>query len=89
MIETILQNFQKSIDFLCVPYYIYGVYRKWGDKVSPRTGRPKTDNPMSERLHIRVSPQEKDEIMKFSSESGYTLLELIRLGIEKVSGHKK
>ncbi len=82
-------NFQKSIDFLCVPYYIYGVYRKWGDKVSPRTGRPKTDNPMSERLHIRVSPQEKDEIMKFSSESGYTLLELIRLGIEKVSGHKK
>lgn len=57
--------------------------------MSPRTGRPKTDNPMSERLHIRVSPQEKDEIMKFSSENGYTLLELIRLGIEKVKGHKK
>lgn len=57
--------------------------------MSPRTGRPKTDNPMSERLHIRVSPQEKDDIMKFSSESGYTLLELIRIGIEKVRGHKK
>lgn len=57
--------------------------------MSPRTGRPKTKNPMSERLHIRVSPNEKKEIMKFSSESGYTLLELIRFGIEKVKGQKK
>ncbi len=57
--------------------------------MSPRTGRPKTDNPMSERLHIRISPQEKEEIMKFASEYGYTLLELIRIGIEKVKDKKK
>lgn len=57
--------------------------------MSPRTGRPKTENPMKERLHIRVTKEEKDEIMKFSSESGYTLLELIRIGIEKVKGIKK
>lgn len=77
------------IDFLCVPYYIYGVYRKWGEKMSPRTGRPKTENPMKERLHIRVTEEEKKEIMDFSTESGYTLLELIRIGIEKVRGLKK
>ena len=57
--------------------------------MSPRTGRPKTDNPMSERLHIRVNPKEKEEIMNFSSESGYSLLELIRIGIEKVKGIRK
>ena len=57
--------------------------------MSPRTGRPKVDNPMNERLYVRVSKQEKDEIMKFSSESGYSILELKRAGIEKLKGHKK
>lgn len=57
--------------------------------MSPRTGRPKTENPMQERLHIRVTKEEKDEIMQFSSKSGYTLLELIRIGIEAVKGIKK
>lgn len=57
--------------------------------MSPRTGRPKTDNPMSERLYIRVTKEEKEEITKFSKEHGYTLLELIRIGIEKVKGAKK
>lgn len=57
--------------------------------MSPRTGRPKFDNPMNERLYVRVSKQEKDEIMKFSSESGYSILELIRAGIEKLKGQKK
>lgn len=57
--------------------------------MSPRTGRPKVDNPMNERLYARVSKQEKDEIMKFSSESGYSILELIRAGIEKLKGQKK
>lgn len=57
--------------------------------MSPRTGRPKVDNPMNERLYVRVSKQEKDEIMKFLSESGYSILELIRAGIEKLKGQKK
>ena len=57
--------------------------------MSPRTGRPKVDNPMNERLYVRVSKQEKDEIMKFSSESGYSILELIRAGIEKIKSKKK
>ena len=57
--------------------------------MSPRTGRPKVDNPMNERLYVRVSKQEKDEIMKFSSERGYSILELIRAGIEKLKGQKK
>ena len=52
--------------------------------MSPRTGRPKADNPKTDRLYIRVSSDEKKEIMEFSSETGYTLLELIRLGIKTV-----
>lgn len=57
--------------------------------MSPRTGRPKIDNPMNDRLYVRVTSEEKETIMKFSSESGYSILELIRFGIEKIKGQKK
>lgn len=79
-----------SDDFMCEQYY-----NKCTDikseviKLSPRTGRPKSDNPMNERIYIRVTKKEKEEIMSFSSSNGYTILELIRIGIEKVKGQKK
>lgn len=57
--------------------------------MSPRTGRPKTDNPMNERLYVRVTKEEKEEIMEFSSETGFSILEIIRAGIEKLKGQKK
>lgn len=57
--------------------------------MSQRTGRPKSDNPMNDRLYIRVTKEEKEEINKFSKEYGYTLLQLIRLGIEKIKETKK
>lgn len=58
-------------------------------EMSPRTGRPKTENPKNERLHVRVTKEEKEKIMKFSSESGFSILEMIRAGIEKLKGQKK
>lgn len=57
--------------------------------MSPRTGRPKTDNPMNDRIYVRATKAEKEEIMKFSSESGHTILDLIRIGVEKVKETKK
>lgn len=57
--------------------------------MTPRTGRPKSDNPMNDRLYVRVTKEEKIEIMKFSSDNGYSLLDLIRIGIEKVKSQKK
>lgn len=52
--------------------------------MSPRTGRPKSANPMKDRLYIRVTSKEKQEITEFAKRNDLTLLELIRLGIEKV-----
>lgn len=52
--------------------------------MSPRTGRPKSENPKTERLFIRVTPKDKKEIQKFSEKSGYGLLELLKMGIETV-----
>ena len=56
--------------------------RKVGDVLSARTGRPPSENPKSERLHIRVTPGEKAEIQKFCREFKITMLELIRKGME-------
>lgn len=52
--------------------------------MSPTQGRPRIDNPKTERLFIRVTPQEKKEIQKFTKETGYTLLSLIRKGMDAV-----
>lgn len=57
--------------------------------MSTTKGRPKLDNPKNDRIYIRVTKDEKKEIMDFSDKSGYTILDLIKKGIEKVKGQKK
>lgn len=52
--------------------------------MSPRNGRPPLDNPKSERLFIRVTPDEKRKIQEFVKSSEYGLLDLIKIGIETV-----
>ena len=52
--------------------------------MSPRTGRPPSDNPKTERLFIRVTPTDKKEIQEFSEKSGIGLLELLKIGIDTV-----
>lgn len=52
--------------------------------MSPSQGRPRIDNPKTERLFIRVTPQEKEDIQRFTKETGYSLLSLIKKGIEAV-----
>lgn len=51
--------------------------------MSPRMGRPQSDNPKSSRIEIRVTDAEKKDIMEYSKENKISLLELLRLGIEK------
>lgn len=84
-----LEIFKNLLTF-CAYYYILNVRTESEVmKMSPRTGRPKVENPMNDRLYVRVTREEKEKIMKFSSESGYSILELIRFGIEKLKGQKK
>ena len=53
-----------------------------GDGMSPRTGRPVSDNPKSTRIEIRVTPEEKKEIMDYAKSHNISLLNLLKLGIE-------
>lgn len=58
--------------------------QKEGDVLSPRTGRPHSENPKSERLHIRVTPAEKVEIQEFCNKFKVSMLDLIRKGMEAI-----
>ena len=50
----------------------------------PKTGRPPLDNPKTDSMRIRVTTEEKKEIMSFSKEHGIGLLDLLRIGIDTV-----
>lgn len=52
--------------------------------MSPKMGRPPIENPKTERIYIRVTADEKSEIMAFCNEKKLTCLELIREGIKAI-----
>lgn len=52
--------------------------------MSPRTGRPKSDNPKDIQLKIRADKQTVDDLDFCCKESNLNRSEVIRLGIRKV-----
>lgn len=50
--------------------------------MSPRTGRPPSQNPKNASLHIRVTPEDKERIIEYCKSNGKTCLDLIKKGIE-------
>lgn len=55
-----------------------------GEIMSPRTGRPKSDNPKDIQLKIRADKQTVDDLDFCCKESNLNRSEVIRLGIQKV-----
>ena len=47
-----------------------------------RKGRPPASNPKSERLFIRVTPDEKKQIKDFMKSKNCSMLELLKKGME-------
>lgn len=77
-----------GLDFFVRTLYIKCAHIKGGEQMSPSQGRPRIENPKTDRLFIRVTPEEKEAIHSFAKESGKTLLELIYKGIEAVKKEK-
>lgn len=57
--------------------------------MSPKMGRPPVENPKTDRFNIRVTPEEKKEILEFSKKSGKGLLDLLKIGIQTVEKQEK
>lgn len=52
--------------------------------MSPKTGRPKSDNPKNIRLEIRLTQKQSEMLAKCADELNLTRTAIIVKGIEKV-----
>jgi hypothetical protein len=57
--------------------------------MSPRTGRPKIENPKKHDIKIRIDDITYEELMKYCDEHNITKTEATRLGLEKLLGLEK
>lgn len=58
--------------------------RKRGEEVSPRTGRPKLDNPKKIRYSIRLDVETEEQLKKYCEKYHITKVEAIRQGINLI-----
>lgn len=57
--------------------------------MSPRTGRPKSDNPKDVRFSIRLDAETYAQLQKRSQSLSITVAEAIRQAIQEFLGKKK
>ena len=57
--------------------------------MSPRTGRPKSDNPKSLQIKIRATKQDKALLEECCEVTGKTQYEVVMEGIKKVYTEQK
>nr|WP_288830463.1 ribbon-helix-helix protein, CopG family [uncultured Clostridium sp.] len=52
--------------------------------MSPRTGRPKSDNPKSTQLTVRLNDETLDKLDEVAEVNSESRVQVIRRGIEKL-----
>lgn len=57
--------------------------------MSPRTGRPKVDNPKDIDVKVRIDKVTNEQLLKYCKENNISRAEAIRQGIHLIIGQKK
>ena len=57
--------------------------------MSPKTGRPKINNPKAFDVKVRFDKDTHDKILKYSEENNITKADTIRKGVDLLLGNKK
>lgn len=57
--------------------------------MSPRTGRPKVDNPKNIDIKVRIDKTTNEQLLKYCQENKISRAEAIRQGIHLIIGQKK
>ena len=57
--------------------------------MSPRTGRPKTDNPLTVEVKARIDIKTNKKLNDYCKRNNMTRTDVVRKGIEKVIGEKE
>ena len=63
--------------------------QKVGDEVSPRTGRPKAENPLNVDLKVRFDQDTNTRLLAYCEKHGITRTEAIRRGIHLLLEQEK
>lgn len=76
---------------LCVPKYIIYLWNtERGEKiVSPKTGRPKAENPKDINVKVRFDEALHNDLLKYCKENNVTRTEAIRQGVQLLLDNKK
>ena len=57
--------------------------------MSPRTGRPKVENPKTKRYCIRMNEEDAKKLEELAQHFGTNIPEVIRMGIERLYAETK
>lgn len=57
--------------------------------MSPRTGRPKTNNPLTVEVKARIDKETNKRLNAYCEANGVTRTDVVRKGIEKVLDEKE
>jgi len=57
--------------------------------MSPRTGRPKIDNPKSERITVRLDNESSMILNEYCKQKGVEKADAVRIGISKLKSDIK
>ena len=74
---------------MCHDNYNVIVAQKEGDELSPRTGRPKSDNPKEIEVKARIDSETNERLQEHCKKYHKTRTEVVREGIELVLGKTK
>lgn len=82
-------NLKFPIDFMSHVKYNIGVTESEVLNLSPRTGRPKAENPKSIRFSIRLDDETEKKLQEYCTSNGITKGEAIRQGIHLLLDKKR
>lgn len=57
--------------------------------MSPRTGRPKAENPLTVVVKARISVETNNRLIEYCKNNNVTRTDVVRMGVEKIIGEKK
>ncbi|MGN0647499.1 MAG: hypothetical protein ACI4J3_02580 [Oscillospiraceae bacterium] len=57
--------------------------------MSPKTGRPKVESPLTVEVKARIDAETNEKLIKYCQDKKKTRTEVVREGIKRVIGEKK
>ena len=88
--RAVIQNFVSVFSYIKIPidllwrikYNDFMWRNKWGDELSPRTGRPKVNNPKSYEVKARIDENIYQAIIRYAEKNNITKTEAFRRAID-------